>query len=98
MEMLKHRLEDESRARATADSRILEVGGLHDKFQRQLYLSHLRRTKIQVEFITLKNNKDCFSTKLFYKALSYLVVCFYSYRACVAASGKQKIATRDKVA
>ena len=31
--MLKHRLEDESRARATADSRILEVGGLHYKFR-----------------------------------------------------------------
>ena len=64
-------------------------------------MSHFRRTKIQVEFITLKNNKDCFSAKSFYmrcKALSHLVVCFYSYRACVAASGKQKIATRDKVA
>ena len=46
MEMLKHRLEDESRARATADSRILEVGGVHlIKFNRQLYLSHFRRTK-----------------------------------------------------
>ena len=46
MEMLKHRLEDESRARATADSRILEVGEVHlIKFNRQLYLSHFRLTK-----------------------------------------------------
>ena len=54
MEMLKHRLEDESRARATADSRILEVGGLHYNSLRKLYLSHFRRTKIQIEFIILK--------------------------------------------
>ena len=47
------------------------------KFQRQRYLSHFRRTKIHVEFIILKNNKDCFSAKSFCircKALSHLVV------------------------
>ena len=99
MEMLKHRFEDESRARATADSRILEVGVLHYVLEAAVFVSFCR-TKIQVEFITLKNNKDCFSAESFCmrcKALSHLV-CFCSYRSCVAASGKQKIATRDKVA
>ena len=100
MEMLKHRLEDESRARATADSRILEVGVLHYVLEAAVFVSFCR-TKIQVEFITLKNNEDCFSTKSFYmrcKALSHLLVSSYFYLAFVAASGKQKIATRDKVA
>lgn len=64
-------------------------------------MSPFRGTKIQVEFIALKNNEDCFSTKSFYmrcKALSHLLVSSYFYLAFVAASGKQKIATRDKVA
>ena len=41
MEMLKHRLEDESRARATADSRILEVGVLHYVLEAAVFVSFL---------------------------------------------------------
>ncbi|CAH3197100.1 unnamed protein product [Porites evermanni] len=53
MEMLKHRLEDESRARATADSRILELQVENRRLQQEIRLLKTKQTASYSSTITL---------------------------------------------